>query len=220
MQGNKINIIVEKNDHNALTGKKVLYLGSSVTFGSASKEKSFVEYISERNNCEYIKEAVSGTTLVDNGPNSYVSRLKKIDRSTKIDLFICQLSTNDATQKKELGAFVDSNYDTATICGAIQFIAANVKDTFGCPIMFYTGSYYESERYSAMVDALHEISEKMDFGVIDMYNDEVFNDISKEDYKIYMADQIHPTKAGYYYWWTPYMEARILAYLSSSKQKV
>lgn len=213
-KGNRIKIIVKKNKANILTGKKVLYLGSSVTYGSSSMQKSFVEYISERNQCEYIKEAVSGTTLVDNGPNSYVSRLKGINKDTKIDLFICQLSTNDASLNKELGSIVDANYNTNTICGAIQFIVSYVKDTFHCPVMFYTGSYFESERYSVMVSTLDEISKKMDFKVIDMYNNKAFNNISKKDYQFYMSDPIHPTRVGYYYWWTPYIETHIFEYLS------
>ena len=198
---------------NPLTGKKVLYLGSSVTFGSSSLGESFVENISKRNNCEHIKEAVSGTTLVDITPDSYISRLKRIEKKTNIDLFVCQLSTNDAAQNIELGSIVDTNYQTMTICGAIQFIVSYVKVTFGCPIMFYTGSYFENDRYSEMVDALHEISKKMDFEVIDLYNDIQFNDISKEDYQLYMADPIHPTAAGYN-WWTPFIEARMIEFLS------
>lgn len=49
-----------------------------------------------------IGKAVSGTTLVDEDKTSYVSRLKKIDEDST-DLFICQLSTNDASQNKPLG---------------------------------------------------------------------------------------------------------------------
>ena len=37
---------------------------------------SFADYISYRNGCEYVKEAVSGTTLVDNGKTSYIQRMK------------------------------------------------------------------------------------------------------------------------------------------------
>lgn len=97
-EGNKVEIVVERQK-SILTNKKVLYLGSSVTYGAHSLQKSFVEYISERNGSYYVKEAVSGTTLVDNGANSYVSRLKKVDKNENFDLFVCQLSTNDATQK-------------------------------------------------------------------------------------------------------------------------
>lgn len=54
----------------------MIFLGSSVTYGAASQGVSFADFIARRNGCEAIKEAVSGTTLVDNGSDSYVSRLK------------------------------------------------------------------------------------------------------------------------------------------------
>lgn len=59
---------------------------------------SFADYIGAMNDCNIIKEAVSGTTLVDEGVDSYISRLNKID-TQNADIFVCQLSTNDATQK-------------------------------------------------------------------------------------------------------------------------
>ena len=45
--------------------KRIIFLGSSVTFGSASGGVSFADIICEKNGYEMIKEAVSGTTLVD-----------------------------------------------------------------------------------------------------------------------------------------------------------
>lgn len=80
-----------------LRGKNILFLGSSVTYGSASGGVSFADIMSQCCGFQYVKEAVSGTTLADINENSYVSRLKNIDKSSKFDLFICQLSTNDAS---------------------------------------------------------------------------------------------------------------------------
>lgn len=105
--------------------KKIIFLGSSVTYGASAKGVSFADYIGKRNQAEVVKEAVSGTTLVDNGANSYISRLKKI-KEAQADLFICQLSTNDASQKKELGMIGESkeldSFDTETVSGAIEYI--------------------------------------------------------------------------------------------------
>ena len=70
--------------------KRIIFLGSSVTFGSASGGVSFADIICEKNGYEMIKEAVSGTTLVDSDDQSYVSRLRNIDCDSA-DLFICQL---------------------------------------------------------------------------------------------------------------------------------
>ncbi len=205
---------VQPLDSSSLDGMNICYLGSSVTYGSASLQTTFADYIAKRNGTTFVKEAVSGTTLVTTGAGggSYVARMKKLDKNTKFDLFICQLSTNDASQNKPLGT-TDST-DAETICGAINTIIDYVKITWGCPVIFYTNAYYESGSYSSMVTALKEIAAVKEIGVIDMYTDEVFNDITEEQRELYMADKIHPTKAGYLEWWTPKMEQYIYDFIS------
>ena len=85
-------------ENSPLSGMNLCFLGSSVTLGATSLETSFAEYIAVRNNCTYVKEAVSGTTLADNDKNSYIQRmLHNIDPNAQFDAFICQLSTNDAS---------------------------------------------------------------------------------------------------------------------------
>lgn len=209
MEGNGTQYSVENVqplEDSPLEGKNICYLGSSVTYGASSLQESFADYIAKRNNTSFVKEAVSGTTLVTTGAggNSYVSRMKKLDRNVKFDLFVVQLSTNDASQNKPLGS-TDST-DTTTVCGAINTIIDYAKVTWSCPVVFYTNSYYESANYSRMVEAVKEIAIKKEIGVIDLYSDTVFNDITDDQRSLYMADKIHPTKAGYLKWWTPKME--------------
>jgi lysophospholipase L1-like esterase len=130
-------------------------------------------------------------------------------------MVICQLSTNDATNQLPLGdAIFEKNPDTSTVAGAIMYIIDYVKQTWDCPIVFYTGSYYESEHYAKMVDMLKIIGERLDVGVIDLYTDKEFNNISDEQRELYMADPIHPTKAGYLEWWTPKMEEYLYEFVS------
>ena len=198
-----------------LSGMHILYLGSSVTNGSASMGLSFADYISARNSSTFVKEAVNGTTLVE-GDGSYIERLEAAEG--EFDLLICQLSTNDATRGLPLGTpTLTDNPDKSTICGAIEYIILYARERWDCPVVFYTGSYYESENYSAMVDALIEISELYDIGVIDLYTDPEFNDISESDRALFMADPIHPTRAGYLKWWTPKMEEYLFDFLSENK---
>ncbi len=194
-----------------IAGKMFFYLGSSVTYGSAAEGKSFVEYISERNNSKYVKEAVSGTTLVDDGPDSYIQRMiRNMDADMKCDYFICQLSTNDAAQNKPLGSISSSrnlnDFDTATIIGAIEYIIAYVKNTWNCPVTFYTNTYFNNPNYESMVHALYQIQKKWHIGMIDLWNNQAMRNVSAEDYAKYMNDDIHPTAAGYEEWWTPVFE--------------
>lgn len=214
-----------------LTGKTVLFLGSSVTYGAAAEAQSFVELFEKLDGVHAIKEAKSGTTLVDktaffaliafgNG-ESYVKRLKKIDPSVQPDCVVCQLSTNDATMKLPLGEISDSTalaaFDTGTVTGAMEWIIRYCADTWDCPVVFYTGSRYESPEYAAMVERLLALQQKWDIGVIDLYTDEDFNRIDEKSYQFYMYDEIHPTKAGYLEWWFPKMEAELIAILAGKE---
>lgn len=178
-----------------LKGSTVLFLGSSVTYGAASGGISFADLIAERCEMNCIKEAVSGTTLADIDDNSYVARLKKIDKTINLDLFVCQLSTNDADSTR--------NIDFADVEKAIRFILDYVKTTFDCPIVFYTGTYFKNERYVAMIKLLYRLQKEYAFYILDLFNDVGMQSLPKEKYKLYMKDPVHPTLEGYSQWWTP-----------------
>ena len=158
-----------------------------------------------------MKEAVSGTTLSTTSPNSYVKRLDKI-KAQSADLFVCQLSTNDASQKKPLGKISDSermeDFDTDTVAGAMEYIIAYAKDKWNCPVAFYTNPKYDSTEYAAMVELLYQIRDKWGISVIDLWTE--LPEITEEERALYMADAIHPTRAGYLECWTPVMEKDII----------
>ena len=213
---------VEPLGENPLKGKKVLFLGSSVTYGAASMQEGIPEYFKARFGCEITKEAVSGTTLTDTGSGSYVQRLlNKVDPKEKYDLVIVQLSTNDASKKMpmgEIGKDKDKkNFDTSTITGAMEFIIAYAKETWNCPVAFYTNAKYDSAEYEAMYQRLKELEPKWDLGVLDLWSDAKFNDITDKERALYMNDQIHPTKAGYKVWWCPEIEKQVLAWLKKAQ---
>ena len=176
-----------------LHSKNVLVLGSSVTYGSAAGGVSFADIMAESCGINMIKEAVSGTTLADINETSYVSRLKKLDNSVKVDLFICQLSTNDAAL----------NLPVAQTELAIRFIIEYVKASFDCPVVFYTGTYFESPRYAELVSLLISLQNEYDFHILNLWSDAEMLSVSQADYKKYMADTVHPTLYGYREWWTP-----------------
>jgi lysophospholipase L1-like esterase len=202
-----------------LYSKHLCFLGSSVTAGDASLAVSFADYLSKRNSCTYVKEALGGTTLVDNGPDSYIQRMiSRIDKNELFDCFICQLSTNDASKGFDLGHISTTkdrnSFHTNTILGAIEYIIAYAKQTWDCPVVFYTGTKFDSVNYEAMVEALLQLQKKWDIGVIDLWHDEEMNGVSKTDYNLYMFDQVHPTQAGYLKWWTPVMEKYLYEFLN------
>ena len=179
-----------------LKGKTVLFLGSSVTYGSAAGGVSFADIMAEKDGFDLIKEAVSGTTLVDIGEKSYVSRLKRLDKSLKPALAICQLSTNDATRKLPMPEIED----------AVREIVDYTKKTFSCPVAFYTNPYYENAAYAEMVGMLNGLARELDVFVLDLYNDAQVTATLREKSDVYMKDAIHPTLLGYREWWTPIFE--------------
>ncbi len=206
----------DREEDSILTGKRIIFLGSSVTYGSAANGNSFVEYLTKRNGILPYKEAVSGTTLVDEevrGKASYIARLKTIPKDMKTDAFVCQLSTNDASLRKPLGKISpeteEAFFDTKTVAGAIEYVIAYAKKTWNCPVLFYTGTKYKSEGYERMVALLKKIAEKWDIDVLDLYNDPEMNAVDKRDYDRYMVNGIHPSMAGYRDWWTPKFEEKL-----------
>lgn len=209
---------LQRMDRSPLDNKTVLFLGSSVTNGASSLHNSLPEYFSLRMGCRSIKEAVDGTTLVDNGAKSYIQRmLNNVSASEQIDLLICQLSTNDASKEMPLGELSAgkslADFDTGTITGAIEYIICYAQETWGCPTVFYTNARFDSEAYAAMVARLLEIQEKWGIGVLDIWTDDAFNDIPADKRALYMYDKIHPTKAGYRDWWGPELERQLMEFL-------
>ena len=193
----------------ALSGKTGIFLGSSVTYGYGSLGVSFVDFLEKTDGIIAVKEAASGTTLVDNGKNSYVARMKTINTDLKADFFMCQLSTNDATKKLPLGKVSESyniaDFDTSTVTGAAEYIIAYAKSIWNCPVIFYTQAKYDSEAYGKMVNMIFALKEKWDITVIDFWNDEQINSITDAERNLYLIDDIHPTRAGYLEWWLPEM---------------
>jgi lysophospholipase L1-like esterase len=208
-----------------LKGKTLYFLGSSITIGSGSNGMAFPHYIAQRDQCTVVIEAVGGTTLMDKNKKSYVHRMEfgsKFDNNADVDLFICQLSTNDArsvtADMRNLGDIVGPGnslgaYDKTTITGAIEYIIAYARATWNCPVLFFSCSRSNDNRYPRMVDRLNELAKVWDIGVLDLWNDADFNNITSVQRKLWMRDRIHPTKAGYMEWWTPVFEQFLYAAL-------
>ena len=104
-------------------------------------------------------------------------------------------------------SFDRNDFDTQTVAGAIEYVVAYAQETWNCPVIFYTGTQYNNAHYAQMVELLLKIQEKWGIGVIDLWNDAEMNAVSAEDYKLYMVNGIHPSRAGYRDWWTPKFEA-------------
>lgn len=197
-----------KADHGTLYGAWVrhldlYFLGSSVTYGSATGGRSFIEELADLYSIDYTKQAVSGTTLVDNGSSSYVQRMIATlpYLNAAPDAVIVQLSTNDASQNKPLGTVSDStkleDFDTSTIIGAIEYILGFVEEEWHRPVIFYTNPCYNNANYEKMIAALYELQKKWDFRIVDFYYYADMEELPSATLSSYMADAIHPNAQGY-----------------------
>lgn len=180
----------------------IAFLGSSVTYGHMTGGVSFVEVISELFPCGVDKEAVSGTTLCDDGPSSYVERMERhFSLTEKIDHFVVQLSTNDVSKKMPMGrisdSFDDKAFDRSTVLGSMEYIIFYIRKNYHCGITFYTNPWYDNPDYEAFIDRLYELKKKWDFHILDFYHYRGMEPLSREVLSSYMADPIHPNQQGY-----------------------
>lgn len=208
-------------EDNPWDGLHIIWLGSSVTYGTKSDGYSMAHAIGD-NHPESTFEiyAVGGTTLVNDAETSYINRMKAIVPEAQPDLFIVQLSTNDATIGKPYGELTDSfdptTFDDKTIIGAMETIISYVQAVFGCPVVFYSGSYFDSEAYALMVDIMLDIQAKWGTGVVDLFHNEEMTALyGTEQHAAYMADDIHPNRLGYVEWWTPVFEEYLAEFVTS-----
>lgn len=197
-----------------LNGKKIGFLGSSITYGAFSKGVSFVDYLQATDGVSAVKSAISGTTLAGKGQSGYLARLKaEITPQKPYDLLVCQLSTNDLRQGKQLGQFSSSfdseDYDLETVVGAIEYICQYTKSQLNCPLVFYTCLFAGDDSYGNLVEQLFKLQQKWHFFIIDLYHDSGVNASIRMRHDA-MFDQIHPTQAGYLKVWTPFFEQKLV----------
>lgn len=194
------------------------FLGSSVTFGARTEGVAFPEILAKDNGWICVKEAVSGTTLVDNGETSYIQRMiNNIDPSVQMDHLIVQLSTNDAliANNFPLGAVSSSknlaDFDTSTIIGAIEYIIAYADQTWHCPVTFFANPKYNNKPYANMIAALYEVQAKWQIGIIDFFYYKNMAPLDDITLKTYMGDSVHPVAEGYQ-WMASVMGDYLIAY--------
>lgn len=150
---------VQPVEDHLLKDKTIYWLGSSVTYGASSEGESMADFLEAKTGATCKKEAVSGTTIFNDGKTentgtkSYTYRLTnstEFKKDEKVDAFICQISTNDAWGDREQyrGYVTDismtnkEDFDLATTMGGVEYIIAYAVETWRCPVYFYSGSYF------------------------------------------------------------------------------
>ena len=202
-----------------LAGRKIAFLGSSITAGFAAKDISFVDYLAAKDGVVTTKSAISGTTLAGLTEEGYLMRIyHDFDKNKNYDLFVCQLSTNDYKNNKKLGKITPvsqkDNFDRETTLGAIEEVARYVNTELGCPLVFYTCPQKEPvKQYQELVELLGQLQEKWHFKIIDLFNNQALM-AATSAHPNAMFDNIHPTREGYLKLWLPVFEQELTQILN------
>ncbi len=212
---------VKRISDSPLRGLNIVFLGSSITLGKGSDNVSFVDYMAKRHGLNAVKLAKNGTTMATVQPESYIERLETYVNTGAAapDYLVCQLSSNDARLKVDIGSIdtvadhVLSDLNKNTVSGAIEYISGYVQETWGCPVIFFVMPQYESDKfndahYEKMITTLYGVKDWSKWGgdrlsILDMWADKSLNNKLLKKWKLYMTDEIHPTKAGYLDIYTP-----------------
>lgn len=198
------------NPRSPLAGKKIAFLGSSVTYGFAAKGVSFVDYLAARDGVAFTKSAISGITLAGKEENGYLARLEYDFVAEDYDLFVCQLSTNDNRHGKTLGQVTKQDqrdhFDLETTLGAIEEICRQVTTKFSCPLIFYTCLQSDpAGKYEKLITQLYQLQAKWHFKIIDLFHNQGLL-ASTTVHHHAMFDDVHPTQEGYLKIWLPVFE--------------
>ena len=79
------------------------------------------------------------------------------------------------------------------------------KEKWNCPILIFTNPDFNNPLYEQMVDRAQEVAEKYGAEMLDFFHDPNFKNLDS----LYMADPIHPTRAGYKELWLPKFDAKL-----------
>lgn len=221
-QGNATEFSPDNITFNAgspLAGKRIAFLGSSVTYGFAAKGKSFVDYLQARDGVQITKSAISGTTLAGLEAGGYLDRLEHdFSENNYYDMFVCQLSTNDNRHGKALGTITPNDqrdhFDRSTTLGAIEEICRYVSTHFACPLAFYTCLQDDpAGKYAKLIAQLKKLQTKWGFTIIDLFHNQGLL-ASTAAHPNAMFDDVHPTQEGYLKIWLPVFEKELPAILA------
>lgn len=170
-----------KTKKSPLMGKKILFFGSSVTFGFGALGESFVDYLWKRDGVAAIKDADSVSHAA-----SYLSRFKDELKEPKPELFAMQISKWN-------------------IVSDLKYIVTTAQKEWHCPILLYTNSFFTDPTYDRLVNQMNKLAPKLGITVLDLYHNPEF----KNQDNLYMIDEINPTRAGYRDKWLPIFERKL-----------
>lgn len=191
-----------------LTGKKINFLGDSITIGQDGSSSSIVstpypEYIAKKYGCTSNNYGIGASTISDYQgatgfpTNPMCNRVTNVDSTA--DMIVVFGGTNDYSYQVPLGDIKSS--DKTTYAGAINHIISYVRSNF--PKMFLVfvtpirrlGTQEKS--LADYVNTMMRVCNYRGVPVINLYQECPF-DLSDENHNtVYGGDGLHPNQLGY-----------------------
>ncbi|MBQ6488892.1 MAG: SGNH/GDSL hydrolase family protein [Solobacterium sp.] len=197
----------------ALSGKQILWLGSSFSAGTGSGGTALTDYLKQINDAEIINESLAHSYLSSVTQNSAVKRFRSsLALVSHADYLVIEVSPIDAEMTH--GAVSDSmdrfTFNIKTTTGALEYLIAYARELWDPVIILFTLPYCSDPAYEQLLSRIHQVSDKWNVHLIDMYNDRELENPDPVKRSLYMSDISHPTKAGLRDWIVPYMQEKLL----------
>ncbi|MBO5701262.1 MAG: SGNH/GDSL hydrolase family protein, partial [Clostridia bacterium] len=218
-----------------LYGKKMLFMGDSISYGSGDAVSPFrtgrawAGRIADRTGAIVTNASVSGAKA------SYVNGDDKTkwlytqfeeNKNQQFDIIVMHGGVNDARHNRSIGKILDSEDSAAldkaknTYVGGLQWLFYNVKKSQPNAKLYFIANHHldghttgNAKNMAPYFDMAKELCEKYGIIFIDLYNNKELNDKLETTTTKYLPDTLHLNAAGYEII-TPYILDAIVAGLS------
>ena len=204
-----------------LNGKKILFLGDSITegHGSSDKSKCYVSLIGEREGAECVNYGIGGTRITpqidpsakpERDKNNFINRVDTMDDNA--DIVVVFGGTNDFGHGDvPLGTMCDRR--PITFYGGLHTLCVKLINKYpSSQIVFITPlhRFNEDSPYGDgphakpataplydYVNAVRKVTEYYSLPLIDLYATSGIQPAIPKMKEMYMPDGLHPNDAGY-----------------------
>lgn len=200
-----------------LNGKKMLFMGDSISYGSGDAASPFrtgrawAGRIADRTGAITTNASVSGAKVsFQRGDDNWVYSQYEPHANTKFDVIVMHGGVNDARHERPVGTLSEGT-DEATLkknqssyAGGLEWIFYNVSKTNTDAKLFFianhrldghsTGKAKDMSEYFNIAKAA---CEKWGIIFIDLYNNKELNDKLETTTTKYLPDTLHLNAAGY-----------------------
>lgn len=209
---------------NPYKGKTIVAFGDSIIAGWGWKEGTgIVQPLKEKYpDGIWINNAESGANIAISNSPAHTPIISQIRSYTgQPDAIIFDGGVNDINNNITMGNIADSydsNYDTTTICGAMESVLQYIMDTYPLSVKLYIipHSFAKNNSYLDPVHAkMIEICKKWNMPYLDMrkFSQIAMTAKNKSKYtrnaSTGVGDGVHPTEAWYRTFYAPVIDRRL-----------